>query len=103
MKYCLIYITCGSEEEAETISTTLVEKKLIACANYFPIKSVYRWKSGIEKENEHLLLCKTQQKLFKKITDAVLKLHSYDVPAITMIPVAKGHDAYLDWVDENTR
>ena len=38
-----VYITCKDKKEARKISRFLLEKKLIACANIFPIESMYRW------------------------------------------------------------
>ena len=37
--YLLIYITCGNEENARQIATTLVEEQLAACVNILMIKT----------------------------------------------------------------
>lgn len=50
MKIISIYITYPNIEEAKKICTHLLEQKLIACANYFPIESAYWWKGKIENE-----------------------------------------------------
>ncbi len=42
----LTYVTCKDEEEAGKIALMLVEKKLAACVNYFPCKSVFKWEAS---------------------------------------------------------
>ena len=42
--YITILITGSSEEEAGRIGKTLVEEKLVACANTIPkIRSIFSW------------------------------------------------------------
>jgi len=43
----LIYCPCGSEEEAARIARTLVEQRLIACANIREMRSIYFWKGEL--------------------------------------------------------
>jgi periplasmic divalent cation tolerance protein len=41
----VIFVTAGSEAEAETIAKALVEERLVACVNILsPIRSLYHWK-----------------------------------------------------------
>jgi periplasmic divalent cation tolerance protein len=62
-----IYTICASEEETQKITEALLRARLVACANWWPIRSFYRWKGKIEKEKETALLLKTQEKNFSKI------------------------------------
>ena len=98
----LIFITCKDEEEAEKISMRLLKKRLIACANMFPIKSMYRWKGKIENQKETLILAKTLEKNFSKIKKEVLSLHSYKIPCILKIDAA-ANESYDDWVKESVK
>ncbi len=100
MKYAVCYITASSEKEAGKIADMLLEKRLIACANMFPIKSRYWWKGKIEKSGEFLLLCKTQMKKSGKIIEEVKKVHSYETPCINFISVGKGSPDFFEWVDK---
>jgi len=77
-----VYITCKNKAEARKIAKVLINKKLIACANIFPIQSIYRWKGKKEESNEHVLLGKSLDNKFKAIESEVKKIHSYDVPFI---------------------
>jgi len=103
MSHILVMITAPNEEEARRISMTLVEEKLIACANSFPVNSIYTWQGKVEDEKEIMLLCKTRENNLDAIISRVKDLHSYEVPEIIALPIIGGSKDYLDWVDENTR
>ena len=97
----LIYITCKDKAEAKKISKYLLKKKLIACANFFPINSMYWWKGKLQDDKEFLLLAKTTKKNASKVKKEVKKLHSYDIPCILEIDV-DGNKEFIDWVDRVT-
>ncbi len=82
-----VYITCETQDEAKKIARHLFEKKLIACANMFPVTSMYRWEGKIVDEPEFVLLVKTLDALYDDINKEVSGIHSYSIPCITKIPV----------------
>ena len=86
-KFIFIYITCASEIEAKTIAKTLLTQSLIACANFFPIQSMYWWENKIQESNEWVLIAKTTTEKYTTIQKNVEKIHSYSTPCITMIPI----------------
>lgn len=99
----IVFVTCGSEEEAYRISKTLVEEYLAACVNILSsIRSIYRWEGKIWDEKEFLLIIKTQKKHFERIEKRIKSLHSYSVPEIIALPIEKGYEPYLRWLFENT-
>lgn len=65
-----------------------------------PIRSVYVWKGEVEHDEEVLVLLKTRADQFDAIAELVGSQHSYELPAITVLPMT-GTGAYLDWVDES--
>ncbi len=102
--HVVIYITAGSESEAEKIGHTLVEERLVACSNIIsPIRSIYSWQGKICDDKEALMMLKTKKELFKQIVIRVEELHSYDVPEIIAIPIIDGSSKYLSWIDEETK
>ena len=102
--FIVVFVTCGSEEEALKIAHALVEERLAACANIVsPIRSIYRWEGKICDEKEWLLLIKTRQSLFEELAKRVKALHSYSVPEIIGLPITEGSSAYLNWIEENTK
>ncbi|MDI6807189.1 MAG: divalent-cation tolerance protein CutA [Candidatus Aenigmarchaeota archaeon] len=103
MKYIFVYVTTTDEKEAKEISEALVEEKLAACTNIFPIKSIYRWKGKIQKENEVPILIKTKAELVDKVIKRVKELHSYEVPCTVSIPIEKGYADFFKWISETTK
>ena len=102
MKYCSVYVIAADEAEAHKIGRTLVEEKLAACANMLPVKSVYRWKGDIEEAGEVAIFLKTRSSLADKVIERVKELHSYEVPCIVTLPIEKGNQEYLKWIEETT-
>ena len=95
----LLYITCKDKKEAEKISFNLLRKRLIACANIFPIKSMYWWNNKIANDNENAIIAKTSDKNFKKVSAEVKKLHSYKIPCILKINAAANKE-YESWANK---
>ena len=65
------------------------------------MQSTYRWKGKIETANEALLLLKTSRARFVALERAIRKQHSYEVPEIIALPIARGSRAYLDWISKS--
>ena len=95
----LVYITCKDKKEAEKISLNLLRKRLIACANIFPIKSMYWWKGSIVNDKENVLIAKTSNKNFKKLEKEVKKIHSYEIQCILRIDSAANKE-YEIWANK---
>ena len=95
----VVFVTCGSAEEAERIAHGLVEERLAACVNISgSIRSVYRWKGKLCDELEVLLVIKTSRELFDRVRRAVEKLHSYQVPEVVCLPMIDASPNYLNWL-----
>ncbi|MGB7574410.1 MAG: divalent-cation tolerance protein CutA [Thermodesulfobacteriota bacterium] len=100
----VVFVTCGSEEEALKIANALVESRLAACVNVVaPIRSIYRWEGRIWDEKEWLLIIKTQKNRFEELEKKIKSLHSYSVPEIVSVPIVEGSSSYLNWISENTK
>jgi periplasmic divalent cation tolerance protein len=100
----LVLTTAGSKDEARKIGRALVERLLAACVNVVPqVGSIYRWEGEIEEAEEWLLIIKTTRAAFERIRDAIVELHSYDVPECVAISIESGSSAYLNWVGESVK
>lgn len=95
----LVYITNPNLKEAKKIGKHLLEKKLIKCANYFPIESAYEWKRKIENAKEVVAIFKTAEKNWKKAEAEIKKVHSYETPCILKIEVEANRE-FEKWVGE---
>lgn len=103
MEPLLVFVTCGSEEEALRIAHALIEDHLAACVNLIaPVRSIYRWEGKVWDEKEWLLLVKTQKKRWAEVESKVKSLHSYTVPEIIGLPILEGSPSYLKWLEAMT-
>ena len=100
--YSIIVTTTADNDSAKKIARLLVEKRLAACVQIFPIESVYRWQDKICEENETTLFIKSRTALFDEIRAAIREVHTYEVPEIIRIPITDGLPEYLNWIDNST-
>jgi periplasmic divalent cation tolerance protein len=98
----IVYITTRNSAEAKKISSHLLKKRLIACANIFPIESMFWWDGEIQENIEFVILAKTRDENYKKVEDLVKKMHSYETPAVLSWKMDKVSKKYSDWVDRET-
>jgi periplasmic divalent cation tolerance protein len=102
MNLILVYITNPTEDEAKRIAKYLLDKKLIACANIFPIKSMYWWGDEVVSENEYVLILKTTEEKFEIVKNEVEKIHSYETPCIIKIK-AEANEKYFKWLGDTVK
>lgn len=100
-QFCLILSTAKDEQEAQKIIQNLLDEKWIACGNIVKdIQSLYFWQGKVQNDSEVLMILKTRQDLFQKISSKIKSLHSYDCPEIMALPVAAMNDDYQKWMME---
>jgi periplasmic divalent cation tolerance protein len=96
----VVLVTCGSAEEAERLSRSLVGQRLAACVTVISqARSFYRWEGAVIDAAEWLLLIKTSRALFSQLRTALESAHSYEIPEILALPVVEGSPNYLSWLD----
>ncbi len=77
----IVLITAPDEDCARAIARSLVEERLLACANIVPrITSIYRWEGAVEEASEALLIGKTTDARLAQLETRLSELHPYDVP-----------------------
>lgn len=70
-------------ESAAAVAKSLLDERLIACANIFAsIHSLYEWNGERGEATEAGMLLKTDAALLDRLTARLAELHPYDVPAI---------------------
>jgi periplasmic divalent cation tolerance protein len=98
-----VYTTYPSLVEAERIGQAVLERRLAACVNILPgMISHYWWAGKIERAEEVVMIVKTRATLAEAVRAAVKELHSYDTPAILVLPIEGGEAGYLDWMMKET-
>lgn len=97
-QFGVVLVTAGSRSEAEAIARLLVNERLAACVNLFPVYSVYTWQGAVQQEEEWQLVIKTDLAHFATLAAKVQQVHSYEVPEVIALPIGAGAPAYLNWL-----
>lgn len=100
MKVNLLFLTCANDKEADKITTSLLNKKLIACAKKLPVSSSFLWKGKKESDKEVLIIMESIEKKFDEIGKEVRKLHSYETFVLLSMPVSKSSKGVIAWLKE---
>ncbi len=99
MTFTFLYVTASNEREAKKIAYQLLQKKLVACANIFPIQSLYWWEGKIKGGKEMVIILKTMKEKVAFVRKEIENIHSYSIPCITEIAV-KPNKQYARWLKE---
>jgi periplasmic divalent cation tolerance protein len=100
----VIFITAGSDDEAERIAGALLDQRLVACANRVSgVQSDFWWKGQRDRAEETLLILKSRRELWPQILSTVRAVHSYEVFEAIAVPIAEGSPEYLRWIEETTQ
>ncbi|MFE0458417.1 divalent-cation tolerance protein CutA [Kitasatospora sp. NPDC058965] len=100
----LVVVTTTHDDEAaaRTLAAAVVRARLAACAQVYPVQSVYWWDGEVRDSREWRIDFKTRADLAARLTGFVTEQHSYDTPEVIAVPVATASPAYLAWVHEET-
>lgn len=103
MQALWVYMTAGSVDEARTVGRALVEERLAACINILEgMRSLYWWDGAVQEDAETVLIAKTTEARLDALIERVKALHSYDCPCVVALPMAGGHQDFLDWIAVET-
>ena len=102
IRHAMAYVTAPERTTARKIARTIVERRLAACANFWPVESVYRWKGALEGTREFVIVFKTRERLLRRLIAEVRRIHPDEVPCIVSYPMGPALPEYLDWVDTET-
>lgn len=98
--YIQVMTTVDDSSAAERMAEDMLARKLAACVQIVPCRSIYRWQGRVEKTGEFLCIMKSSRALYPQLEKAVRESHPYDVPEILAVEVAAGNRDYLDWLDQ---
>lgn len=97
----IFYVTFPNESAARETAANLLQTRLIACANIFPVSANFCWNNAVCNENEWVALLKTRTVLEEQVEIALQKAHPYEIPCIIRWE-ARVNAAYETWINENT-
>ncbi len=93
-----IHTTCATLEEAEKLGKLILEKRMAACVDYWPIQSMYHWEGELKQEGEIMMAITTFEPQLEPLNDLISKNHSYSVPMIAGVDVRRINRAYKEWM-----
>ncbi len=99
----VVATTVADAASARRLARHIVEQRLAACAQFFPIRSVYRWKGKTVSSKEWALWAKTPVERVHDAVRFIRQEHSYELPEIVVWPLTGGLPTYLAWVRAETR
>lgn len=95
----IVLVSVPNAETAGKLAEALVGERLAACVNVVGgVRSIYRWKGAVERDEELLCVCKTTRAVFERLRARVVELHPYEVPEVVALPIEAGHAPYLAWI-----
>lgn len=98
----MVYTTIGSEDTARDLAQTLLNERLIACANVFPVWSMFHWKGEVQSESELVMLLKTDQGQVPALMKRVPEIHPYETPCVEVFQASKVHGPFGKWLKDET-
>ncbi|AWW73242.1 divalent-cation tolerance protein CutA [Erythrobacter sp. KY5] len=91
-------------ESAKEVASTLLEEKLIACANIMPgVTSVFEWEGQCATQAEVAVLFKTSEQRLERLIARLGECHPYDTPAIVGWLCNASHPATKHWLEKVLR
>ncbi len=100
MSLIAIVTTLPTREQALQLARTLVEQRLVACAQLSAIESLYLWHGHLQQEPEVRLTLKALESHYAAIEAAILEQHPYDLPAIHAQRLDRVHGPYGAWISD---
>jgi periplasmic divalent cation tolerance protein len=101
--FAIVYIPCGTADDAAALVRALLEENLIACANIYVSRSLYKWDGQLVDEAEHVIFAKTSASAARTVESRVSQFHKYDLPCIITLKPQSVNEPYAAWVDSQVK
>ncbi|MBP7832552.1 MAG: divalent-cation tolerance protein CutA [Candidatus Levybacteria bacterium] len=98
----LILVSFEQMEHAEKAANYLIDHKLAACVEIFPVTNFYVWDGEKQKNSEISGIIKTTSENYEKVKAALEEILPYDIPQIIKVD-ATANDSYEKWVKESVK
>lgn len=101
MSGAMLWSPFATLEDARDAARTLLERRLVACANILPgVESMFHFDGEIRSGREVGVLFKTEAGALAEATSALAELHPYDTPAVMGWTMAETPDVTRQWLEE---
>ncbi len=95
-----IYTTCESLEEAEILGELIINNKIAACVDFWPVSSRYNWNGVMKRVSQAMLVVTTFESKLEDVNEIISKNHSYSVPLIAGVDIRRMNSSYKEWMTE---
>ncbi|MDE2031091.1 MAG: divalent-cation tolerance protein CutA [Patescibacteria group bacterium] len=89
---------CENTEEAEKLGALIIENKIGACVDFWPIKSCYNWDGAFKCLSQIMLMVTTFESKIDSVTNIINDNHTYSVPLIAGVDVRRVNHPYKEWM-----
>ncbi|MEU3558471.1 divalent-cation tolerance protein CutA [Kitasatospora sp. NPDC006786] len=100
--FLVVTTTHDDETKARALAAKVIGERLAACAQVYPVRSVYWWEGEVRSGDEWRIDFKTRAELAGPLSTFIGEQHSYDVPEVVAVPVVAGAESYLNWISAET-
>ncbi|MEB3186431.1 MAG: divalent-cation tolerance protein CutA [bacterium] len=99
----LVMTTCP-DTAVSALVDPILQERLAGCIQVIPgVVSTYRWQGQIQRDPEHIVLCKTPEDRLEALLNRLLELHPYEIPELAVVAVDGVLPAYGQWLHDVTR
>lgn len=98
----ILVTTIDGAAAAKTMARAVLEARLAACVQIFPIFSHFRWKGDMCESEEFQLHMKLRAEDYEALAALVRRLHTYETPEILRLDVAQADPGYAEWLFDAT-
>ena len=99
----LIFVSFENMEDADRAANYLIDNKLAACVEIFPVKNYYVWKGEKVKADEVSGIIKTQDGYFECVAGALREVLQAEIPQIIEVKCDAANDTYSAWLQESLK
>lgn len=104
MGVLVVLTNLPDSESAFNLARQLLARRVAACVNVLaPATSFYRWEGREERSPEVPVVIKTTEARYGELERAIRECHPYEVPEIVAVPVVRGLENYLGWVEDECK
>ena len=98
----MVLVTAPDLKTGRKLARAALAARLVACANIMPrIESHYWWQGKLESSREVLLVMKTTTTRLATLEELIVAQHPYDTPEFIVLPITRGNQRYLAWLEDS--
>jgi periplasmic divalent cation tolerance protein len=101
-KFAVVLVTAPDLKIGRKLARAALTARLVACVNLMPrIESHYWWQGKLTSGTEVLLVMKTTTARLAALEDLIVAKHPYDTPEFIVLPINRGNQRYLSWLEDS--